>query len=125
VLYRYADHPLATYARFVSGHRMSREFKTIGRDQRVHVREADPAAASEYLAGAVEDSRDGQRLDNITLSEAWLSLAGVRREAEGQDAAAETTRQMLEHFSPRVNQRVMRKLEAQAASVLGEETGEE
>lgn len=118
VLERHPTHPLATYARLVEGRRFSREFKTIGRDNVVRAREPDLTAAAESLQAAVNDSRTGERLDNITLSQTWLQLAGVKKESDGAAAAEQTAKQMLAHFRPRVNERVLGTLEVEVRKVL-------
>jgi hypothetical protein len=54
VIERYPDHPLAAYARIVRGTNLAREFKTVGDDGSVSVREPQKQEALEYL-GAVAD----------------------------------------------------------------------
>jgi hypothetical protein len=53
---KYASHPLAAYARLIQGVNLAREFKTIGADNRVIVRNPDAKEASALLDPIVKVS---------------------------------------------------------------------
>jgi hypothetical protein len=62
---QYPSHPLAAYARLVEGVNSAREFKNVYADNKVVVRPANAAHASELLAGHL-DLRSARALPNAT-----------------------------------------------------------
>ena len=51
---RFPDHPLAAVARIVHGTNAAREFKQVGADNRVAVRQAKPDEAAELLSPVLD-----------------------------------------------------------------------
>lgn len=119
VLDAHGKHPLAVYARLLKGVNATREFKRITPDNRIVARAPDMDTAVTNLNAVVDASIQGKGLDNISLNFAMRTLADAQEVAEGPDAAAETAQRMLEHFrKQKLNEGVMRTIEAQVATFL-------
>jgi hypothetical protein len=119
VVERFPDHPLTAYAQMVRGYGLSREFKEI-RDDRVVARAARPVESAKALSWAVAASCREPVLDFITLSDTWLRLAHTQVDEGDADVARRTAQEMVDWFAPRVNPRVLGRLQDQA-SLVGEE----
>jgi hypothetical protein len=90
VLDKYAQHPLAVYARLLKGFNASREFKTITPDYQVQVRQSDPEEAVQLLSAVVDASEVGEGVDNITLNQTMQRLARTQIEAGDEKGARAT-----------------------------------
>ncbi|MFI0242767.1 hypothetical protein [Streptomyces sp. NPDC016845] len=85
LLARYADHPLALYARMAKGTNAGRHFLTLG-DKGIEVRTADTPTAVQQLGAVVETTLDDSTpagVDNLTLNTTMRRLA--RAHARGGD----------------------------------------
>jgi hypothetical protein len=117
VLDAHGKHPLAVYARLLTGVNATREFKRITPDNKVVARAPDMDTAIVNLSAVVDASIQGKGVDNISLNFAMRTLADAQEVSEGPDAAAETAKRMLEHFrKQKLNAGVLRAIEAQVAT---------
>jgi hypothetical protein len=119
MLERYAQHPLAVYARLVKGINEKRAFKRITPDKQLIAREPHYDHSIQLLSSVVNASEAGQGVDNITLNMTMRSLAQAQK-AEGNEAAARATMtQMVDFFRHQsLKPHVLQKIEMQAARVI-------
>jgi hypothetical protein len=116
VLERYAKHPLAVYARLVKGINAERDFKKIGADKSLRMREANASESVAMLSAVAEQSTGDKGVDNITLNMVMRRLAHAEMKAGDVDKAAKTLDKMVGVFKKKgVNKRVLNRIEAQAA----------
>jgi hypothetical protein len=92
VIEKHAEHPLATYARYVKGVNAARTFKTIepATPKRLKVREADLDAAETLLSAA---NAETSRLDNRSKAQGLDRLAAAQH-ASGDTAEASRTERL-------------------------------
>jgi hypothetical protein len=94
VLDKYAEHPLAVYAQFIQGFAASKEFKTLGTDYKVSVREPQLDKAIPLLSAVVSTSETGVGLDNISLNMTMQRLARTHMLNDDEKSARATITQM-------------------------------
>lgn len=117
LLERYAEHPLAVYARLAKGINARRDFKDIVTEKRVNVRDADPATAIELLTAVEQASvADDEGVDNITLNLAMRQHALAEARAGNPERAGQVLDRMVETFEDKqLNPHVLETIRTQAA----------
>jgi hypothetical protein len=115
VLTRYAQHPLAVYARLVKGVNAERDFKQLATDKVVKVRRANTGESVSLLSSVVETSIADKGVDNITLNMAMRRLAHAQKKAGDLERADATMDKLVEVFKKKqLKPQVMRQITAQA-----------
>lgn len=122
VLERYVDHPLAVYAKLVKGINAQRQFKDLGADKLLRVREPEPEVSIDLLTDVERASVEDEGVDNITLNTAMRTLAMAEAKAGHPDRAREVTERMVSVFqgkslNPHVLETVRQEAEETAAAV--------
>lgn len=118
VLDKYADHPLAVYARLVKGTNAGRDFKTIAADYQVESRKAQADEAEKQLSAVIDASQAEAGVDNITLNETMRRLARVQGAAGKKKEATATMKKMITVFKKKsLKAGVLDLIEKQAAEV--------
>jgi hypothetical protein len=118
---RYPLHPLTIYSRFVSGVNLARNFKSVGDDGKIAVRQADLGTAEKELAIVKAQSETTAGLDNITLNLVARCLANVQQRQQQDQKAAETLRTLVDFYekkkrlSPHVVARIRKDVEIASA----------
>ena len=122
VLDKYAEHPLAVYARLVKGCNAAREFKTITADYQVEVREPQHDEAVKLLSAVIDASEAAEEgVDNITLNMTMRRLAAGQIEAGDIEGAKATRERMVDIFRKQsFRPHVQEFIEAQAAEITAE-----
>jgi hypothetical protein len=122
VLQEHAGHPLAVYARLVKGVDAERDFKDLGADGVLRVRDADPQESIRLLSAVEEASVGDGGVDNITLNTAMRTLALAEARAGNPERAREVTERMVAVFArkdlnPAVLETIRQQAEATADAV--------
>jgi len=112
----YAEHPLAVYGRMVEGVNEQRQFKQLTADKKLHIREANGAAAAALLAEvATASADDAAGVDNITLNMVLRTQAKAEAKAGNTERASQVLDGMVELFENKgLNPLVVENIKAQA-----------
>lgn len=111
LLDRYAEHPLAVYARMVQGLNAERGFKSIGADRRLRVRPPDPEQGVRQLSRV---ARAGT-IDNITLNMVMRRWARAEARQGDLDRARAVLDEMVATFRDKgINPVVLGQIRKQA-----------
>jgi hypothetical protein len=130
VLEEHGRHPLAVYARLVKGVDAQRDFKDLGADGVLRVRDAEPQESIRLLSEVEQASAGEGGVDNITLNTAMRTLAMAEARAGNPERARAVTVRMVEVFerknlNPAVLETIRQQAETTAADVTaltGDET---
>ncbi len=119
VLEEHAEHPLAVYARLVKGVNAQRDFKDLGADGVLRVREAEPQESIRLLSAVEEASAGDGGVDNITLNTAMRTLALAEARAGNPERAREVTERMVSVFAQKdLNPSVLETIRQQAEETV-------
>ena len=118
VLNKYADHPLAFYAKLVKGWNAAREFKTITQDNQLEIRKPRYREGTKLLSAVVDATEIGKGVDNITLNMTMRYLAKTQKESGDKNAAKATMNRMVDIFRKKsIRSSIKNFIEAQAEEI--------
>jgi hypothetical protein len=119
---KYTAHPLAVYARLVSGYAAARPFKKVEANRAVTQRDPKPVDAAKLLGAVIAASEKGRGLDNISLGQIMCRLARTQKLAGESKAAGNTIKQMVSLFKAKgLKPFVLQEIETQGNAALRSE----
>ncbi len=100
VIEDYGNHPLAVYARLVTGLNDARAFKRLYRDGRRAFQTRAPRLENsiEHLSNVVNACHQNAGVDNITANMVMRTLAQVQKDNGDEKKAAQTLEDMSDYF---------------------------
>ncbi len=122
VLQKYPGHPLSVYAALAQSVNASRDFKTVGPDNKVTVRPHNLAASNELTQKVFDMSREGKGVDNITLNYALRKNSECKIKSGDKEAAKQTLGEMKSYFAAQyLRPSVLEHIDEQISRTLDEE----